>query len=269
MNETLTAPTRVPLHSMGKQMEIEVRWISPELNDRPLIVFLHEGLGSISMWRDWPEKVCAATGCRGLLYSRYGYGQSTPRPRDEARGVDYLHVQAADALPALLTALGLDDEQPILYGHSDGGSIALLYAAMFPTRVRGIAVAAPHIFVEDVTLEGIRNAMEIYRTTDLPARLARHHRDVDSVFRAWVDIWLTPEFRKWNIEGMLDHIRCPVLAIQGVNDEYGTLEQVRGIRRRVPHTELLEIPQCGHTPHKDQPQVVIEALQRFVKKVSA
>lgn len=270
MKDTAAAPTRmVEIASMGKKIELEYQWISPELTDRPLIVFLHEGLGSISMWRDFPSKVCNAIACRGLVYSRYGYGQSTPRPMEETRSLDYLHVQAHEALPNLLSALGLADEEPILFGHSDGGSIALLYAAMFPQSISGIAVAAPHIFVEDITLDGIRKAKEIYQTTDFPARLARHHRDGESVFRAWVDVWLTPAFKDWNIEAFLDDISCPVLAIQGVDDEYGTLEQIRGIKRHVPHTELLEIPNCGHSPHRDQPEVLIQALRDFAQRLGS
>lgn len=268
MNDTAVAAIRMAkIVSLGKEIEIEYQWIAPELTEQPLIVFLHEGLGSISMWRDWPRKVCHAIGCRGLVFSRYGYGQSTPRPMDEARGVDYLHVQAHEALPAMLQELGLEDERPVLFGHSDGGTIALLYAAMFPQSVSAIAVAAPHIFVEDITLDGIRKAMEIYQSTDFPARLARHHRDGESVFRSWVDIWLTQEFRDWNIEAFLDDISCPVLAIQGVDDEYGTLEQIRGIKRRAPQTQLLEIPACGHSPHRDQPDVLIQALQEFMATV--
>lgn len=264
---TAEPPTVVQIPGMGRSIDIEYQWIAPERRNRELIIFLHEGLGSISMWRDWPAQVCAATGCRGLVYSRYGYGNSTPRPHDEARPPDYLHVQAHDALPALRQALGLDKERPILFGHSDGGSIALLHAAMFPDTVRAIAVAAPHIFVEDITLDGIRRARDAYRSTDLPARLGRHHIDVDSVFRAWVDVWLSPAFRDWNIEALLDDIACPVLAIQGIDDEYGTLEQIRGIARRVARTELLEIPACGHSPHRDQPQAVIDGLRAFLAGV--
>ncbi len=267
MNEAIAAPGIITIQSMGRQIDIEYQWIAAERSDSPLIIFLHEGLGSISMWRDWPAQVCDALGCRGLVYSRYGYGQSTPRPLDEAREVDYLHVQAHDALPALMQALQLQDERPVLFGHSDGGTIALLYAAMFPENVRAIAVAAPHIFVEDITIEGIRKAREIYENTDFPARLARHHRDVESVFRAWTDVWLSAPFREWNIEAFLDDIRCPVLAIQGLDDEYGTLEQIRGIARRAPQTRLLEIPSCGHSPHRDQPQIVIDALQEFLAEV--
>lgn len=267
MKATITsqAPATIRVHTQGRDIDIEYQWVAPEHHDRDLIVFLHEGLGSISMWRDWPAVVCAATGCRGLVYSRYGYGQSTPRPHDEARGVDYLHRQAGEDLPALLHALGLQAVRPILFGHSDGASIALLHAALFPDTARAIVVAAPHIFVEDLTLAGIREAKGLYQTTDLPQRLGRHHRDADSVFSAWVDTWLLPEFRDWNIEALLPRIKCPVLAMQGEGDEYGTLDQIRGIARKVPQTTLLEIPDCGHTPHRDQPTAVINGIRGFLQ----
>lgn len=265
MNHTSMAPTLIEIHSMGRAMDIEYQWISPEHSERPLIIFLHEGLGSISMWRNWPAEVCKALQCRGLVYSRYGYGRSTPRPLNEARDPDYLHIQAHDALPALFQALGLQDERPILFGHSDGATIALLYAALFPDSVRALAVAAPHIFVENLTLEGIRQARDAWQNTDLPVRLARHHHDAESVFRAWADIWLAPAFRDWNIEAFLEDIRCPVLAIQGINDEYGTMEQIQGIARRVAGTVLVEVPDCGHSPHRDQPQAVIDALKSFLE----
>lgn len=262
-------PELVAIPYKGSTIDIEYQWIHPERDDRDLIIFLHEGLGSISMWRDWPAAVCAATECRGLVYSRYGYGRSTPRPLDEARTVDYLHEQADQALPALLQALGLENERPILFGHSDGGTIALLHAALHPGVARAIAVAAPHIFVEDITIQGIREAAAFYESTDFPRKLARHHNDGESVFRAWIDIWLHPDFRSWNIEDCLSRIQCPVLAIQGIDDEYGTLEQIRGIARRVPGTRLLEIPNCGHSPHRDQPKAVIEGLQRFLEEIRA
>ena len=258
-------PATISIYTQGRSIDIEYQWIAADRDNADLIIFLHEGLGSISMWRDWPAQVCAATGCRGLVYSRYGYGQSTPRPRDEARGMDYLHRQAGEDLPALLKALGLQDERPILFGHSDGASIALLHAALLPDNAKAIIVAAPHIFVEEVTLAGIREARQVYAATDLPQRLARHHRDVDSVFSSWVDTWLMPEFSRWNIEDLLQRIKCPVLAMQGEGDEYGTMEQIRGIARRVPHTTLLEIPDCGHTPHRDQPELVLQAVRNFLE----
>ncbi|MDH1522085.1 alpha/beta fold hydrolase [Achromobacter mucicolens] len=254
------------VHARGRDLLLECRWIAPQRTDAPLIVFLHEGLGSVSMWKDWPVQVCEAAGCRGLVYSRYGYGRSTARPQDDAWPVDFMHREAHDVLPALLEVLGVNARQnkPVLFGHSDGGSIALLYAARYPDAVAGVIAAAPHILVEDVSLTSIAAARRAYLESDLRARLGRHHQDVDSAFWGWNDIWLNPEFRAWNIEDDLSRIACPVLAIQGTGDEYGTLEQVRGIRRRAPQTELLEIPDCGHSPHRDQPATVIQAVARFV-----
>ena len=247
---------------------IEYRLIPADDPDAPLIIFLHEGLGSIAMWRDFPDRVCAQLNCAGLVYSRYGYGQSTPRPAAEKWQPDYLHHHALQVLPALLHALNIDANRnkPILFGHSDGGTIALLYAAHFREAVAGIIVAAPHIFVEDVTIAGIEQARTAYLNTDLPTRLARYHDDVDSAFWAWNDAWLNPPFRSYNIEAEISAIQCPVLAMQGVDDEYGTLAQIEGIGQRVPHALVLPIPNCGHSPHKDQPIVVIKAMQAFIAR---
>ncbi|CPK90933.1 alpha/beta fold hydrolase [Bordetella pertussis] len=172
------------VHYADRPMRIEYALLAPERRDAPLLVFLHEGLGSLAMWRDWPRRVCDAAGCRGLVYSRYGYGRSTVRPLDESRPIDYLHQQAAQALPALFAALGIDArrDKPVLFGHSDGASIALLYAALCPDAVAGIAVAAPHIYVEDITVANIAVALRAYRETTLRDRLARYHDDVDSTF---------------------------------------------------------------------------------------
>lgn len=263
-NTLATESVQVPVQVNGQDMSIECLWINRELTGRPLLVFLHEGLGSVSLWKDWPAQVCERTQTRGLVFSRYGYGKSTPRRHDEKWPVTFMHAQARDALPALFKALDVDDERPILFGHSDGGSIALLYAAMFPDCVQAIAVAAPHIFVEDITIANIEAAREAYLTTDLPRKLGRHHDDPDSAFWGWNDIWLNPDFRAWNIEEYLGDIRCPVLAIQGEDDEYGTLDQIHGIQRRAPQTQLCIIPHCGHSPHKDQPATVIDALEGFL-----
>lgn len=253
-------------HAGGRQLRLECQWIESDRPDAPLLVFLHEGLGSVAMWKDWPQRVCEAAGCRGLVYSRYGYGQSTPRPPEEKRPVDFMHIEARDVLPALFAALDVDArrDKPVLFGHSDGGSIALLYAAMHPDAVAGVVAAAPHILVEDVSVASIAQARQAYLETDLRARLGRYHADPDSAFWGWNDIWLDPAFRRWNLDDYLSRIACPVLAIQGVDDEYGTLAQIRGIRRLAPQTELLEIPDCGHTPHKDQPTRVIQAVAGFV-----
>lgn len=254
-----------------RRVRIEHAWIARERRSAPLLVFLHEGLGSVSMWRDFPARLCEAARCRGLVYSRPGYGRSTPRPPDERWRPDFMHQQAHEVLPALLQALDIDtaDQPPWLFGHSDGGSIALLHAARYPQRVAGLIVLAPHILVEDLSIDSIRKAREAYRDTDLRERLARHHDDVDSAFRGWNDIWLDPAFRDWRIDGQLDTITAPVLAVQGLDDEYGTLEQIRGIARHVPQTRLLELPACGHSPHRDQPQALMAAATDFIRQHTA
>lgn len=246
----------------GQPLRIEYEWAGNGGADLPVMVFLHEGLGSVAMWRDFPARLCEAAGVRGLVYSRPGYGRSTPRAADEAWGPDFMHRQARDVLPALLRELGV--ERPWLFGHSDGGSIALLHAAVFPDGVRGAIVLAPHILVEDISVQSIRKAREAYLDTDLKQRLGRYHDDADSAFFGWNDVWLSPAFRGWSIEEEIRAIRCPLLAMQGLDDEYGTLEQVRGIARRVPQAQVLEIPACGHSPHKDQPEVVIGAVKTFL-----
>lgn len=250
----------------GRPVRIEHQWLRSARRERPLMVFLHEGLGSVSMWRDFPARLCEALDLRGLVYSRPGYGRSTPRAASEAWGLDFMHRQAHEVLPALLRTLAVDvrTEPPWLFGHSDGGSIALLHAARFPTAVAGAVVLAPHILVEDLSVTSIAKARDAYRTTDLRERLRKHHDDPDSAFHGWNDAWLRPEFRHWSIEAELASIACPLLAVQGLDDEYGTLEQIRGIARRVPQTRLLELPGCGHSPHKDRPDEVIAATRQLL-----
>ena len=252
----------------GRRIRIEHQWIGAQAADAPLMVFLHEGLGSVAMWRDFPQRLCDALGCRGLVYSRPGYGRSTPRAPDEAWGTDFMHRQAHSVLPALLRALGVDTVRhpPWLFGHSDGGSIALLHAARFPGEVAGAIVLAPHILVEDLSVSSIEEARQAYLSTDLPQRLARYHDDPDSAFWGWNRIWLEPAFRAWSIEDELAAITCPLLAVQGLDDEYGTLAQIRGIAERVPQTELLELAACGHSPHRDQEQTLVDAVAGFFHK---
>lgn len=248
--------------------DIEYQFVGTTNPNAPLIVFLHEGLGSVSMWRDFPDKLCDAVRCRGLVYSRPGYGQSTPRAKGEKWGVDFMHVQAREVLPALLGALQIDvtKNQPYFFGHSDGGSIALIHAATFPENVAGIIVAAPHTFVEKLSVDSIANTRDVYLNTDLKSKLARHHRDPDSAFWGWNDIWLNPAFLAWDIEGLLPQITCPVLAIQGVDDEYGTMAQIDNISAALPATTLLKLAACGHSPHRDQPDTVINAVRQFLGK---
>lgn len=257
---------RVAVDWCGRTVEIEVQWIAGAV-DAPLTIFLHEGLGSVSMWRDYPRQLCAELGFGGLLYSRPGYGRSTPRSSDEPLRPDFMHRQAGELLPALLLALGLDTarQPPWLFGHSDGGSIALLHAARFPERVAGVVVLAPHLFVEQISVRSIARARQAYQQGDLRARLARHHQDVDSAFYGWNDIWLDPAFLDWNIEAELRPIRCPVLAVQGREDEYGTLAQIQGIAAQLPQTRLSVLDSCGHSPHRDQPAALTAAVRDFVR----
>ena len=249
----------------GRTLRIEHQWIAPERRAAPLMVFLHEGLGSVSMWRDFPARLCQALGWRGLVYSRPGYGSSSPRPAAERWSPDFLHRQADEVLPALLAALGVNSAQdpPWLLGHSDGGSIALLHAAHFPQQVAGAIVLAPHILVEDLSITHIEAARQAYLHHGLRQRLARHHDDPDSAFWGWNRIWLDPAFRSWSIEAEIATLRCPLLAIQGLDDAYGTLAQIRGIQARLPHTGLLELPECGHSPQRDQAEAVIAAVLAF------
>ena len=256
-------PEFVEIRWGDRTVRIEHAWIDAGGADGPLLVFLHEGLGSLAMWRDYPRQLCEALGVRGLVYSRPGYGRSTPRADHETWAPDYMHRQAREVLPALLQALDVR-QAPWLLGHSDGGSIALLHAASHPTA--GLIVLAPHIMVETISVESIAKARDAYLHTDLRQRLARFHEHPDSAFWGWNRIWLDAGFREWTIEEECARISCPVLAVQGVDDEYGTLDQIRGIARRVPHTQLLELPACGHSPHRDQPQALTNACREFFTK---
>ena len=232
--------------------------------DRPPLVFLHEGLGSVAMWRDFPERVAQATGCRTVVYSRYGYGQSDVLTAPF--GTDYMHLEALQALPELLAALDL--RQPILVGHSDGASIAMIHTGSERWPVTAAVVLAPHVFVEDISVRSIAAAKLAYQTTDLRQKLARYHRDVDLTFWGWNDIWLHPDFRAWNIEEYLLGINCPLLVIQGEDDEYGTTRQVDAIAEQVPDTQELLLAECGHSPHKDQPEATLAAIVAFVDRVA-
>jgi pimeloyl-ACP methyl ester carboxylesterase len=251
-----------------RPVRVEYQWLAPERVAAPLLVFLHEGLGSLSMWKDFPQRVCDAAACRGLVYSRPGYGRSTPRAEDEEWLPDFMHQQAFEVLPAVLQALRVQDP-PWLFGHSDGGSIALLHAARFVAQVAGVVVMAPHIFVEDLSVASIERTRLAYVQTDLRSKLARHHDDPDSAFWGWNGIWLNPKFRDWSISEDIKTIRCPLLAMQGLDDEYGTLAQVHGIQERLPHTQLLELAACGHSPHRDQADAVIHATVQFMQAHTA
>ncbi|MBK6396377.1 MAG: alpha/beta hydrolase [Betaproteobacteria bacterium] len=228
------------------------------------IVMLHEGLGSVSMWKDFPHRVAHAANRNVLAYSRAGYGRSSPAKLPY--GVRYMHDEALVVLPRLLDACGI--ERPILLGHSDGASIALIHAAAAGRPVAGLALMAPHVVVEDVSVASISAAKVAWRTTDLRAKLARYHDDVDGAFTGWNDIWLHPDFRDWNIEDLVRDVRCPILAIQGEDDEYGTFDQIERIERLAPDVERVRLADCRHSPHRDQPDAVLEALVRFVDRLT-
>jgi pimeloyl-ACP methyl ester carboxylesterase len=278
----VTKAAFVDIEYDGRATTLEYAWVEPagapvasdplrrEAVDVPLVVFLHEGLGSLSMWKDYPQRLCDACGSRGLVFSRAGYGRSTPRRADERWPVDFMHRQAQDVLPRLFDHLGVraHANPPWLLGHSDGGSIALIHAAAFPDAVAGVVAVAPHIFVEDVSMASIDAARDAYRATDLRTRLARYHDDPDSAFFGWNDVWLDPAFRDWSIEPVLDRLQCPILAVQGEDDEYGTLAQVTGIRARVPHAEIVVLVNCGHSPQRDQPEALTRTVADFIARHS-
>jgi len=241
-------------------LAIEHRWLPAAAPGAPTIVFLHEGLGSAALWRDFPDTLCARSGCAGLVFSRAGYGASDPPPAP--RRIDYLHREAEARLPALMAALGI--ARPILFGHSDGASIALIHAAA-GHDVAGLVLEAPHVFVEAQTLAGIRAAGIAWERTDLPQRLGRHHRDAARVFHDWHDVWLTPEFQAWNIEALLPSIAAPMLVVQGAEDEYGTPAQLEAIARRTGGgCETLLLADCAHTPHRERRDDVLDAAARFI-----
>jgi len=246
----------------GVRLEVQ-RIAAPAGGRRAPIVFLHEGLGSVAMWRDWPAQVCAATGRAGIVYSRRGYGGSDPV--EDVRGTgrlrpDYMHREAFDVLPALLEALGV--RAPVLLGHSDGGSIALLHASRFP--LAACVVMAPHVIVEDVSVRSIGQARDAYEGQGLRERLARYHADVDVAFWQWNDVWLSAGFRAFDIRPECRRIQAPVLAVQGLDDPYGTLRQVEEIAPTAGPFELEAVPACGHSPHRDQTDLVTARVTRFL-----
>ena len=251
------------VRAAGRSLAYE--WIGETRGGGPALVFLHEGLGSIRQWRDFPAEVAAASGCRALVYDRYGYGQSDvlAEPR---RTVRFMHDEGLVVLPELLSELHV--ENPLLIGHSDGASIALIHAgAGHP--VRAVVAMAPHVFIEPVCLSSIRTATETFENTDLPQKLGRYHRDARKTFYGWADVWLDPEFKGWDIRAdYLPGVRAPVLAIQGHDDDYGTMAQLDEIARRVSGPcELLKLENCGHSPFRDQPDAVISSVNAFVKKL--
>lgn len=250
-------------HITVQGRSLEVQRIAGRVPGAPELVFLHEGLGSVSHWKDFPARVGEATGCPVTVYSRYGSGNSALLT--EPRPVRYMHDEALLVLPELLAQLEI--ENPILIGHSDGASIAIIYAGAHD-HLRGLVLLAPHVFVEDLSVTSIAEAKVQFETTNLPEKLGRHHRDAAKTFWGWNEIWLHPEFRKWNIEEYLPRIGCPVLVIQGVDDQYGTMAQAEAIRRQVAgEVEVLALENCRHSPQRNQPEAALEAIRKFVGRI--
>jgi pimeloyl-ACP methyl ester carboxylesterase len=278
------------LHALPElDQSLEVLWVEPGntklVSERtsPTLVFLHEGLGSITQWRDFPQSLCDSVGLKGLVYARQGYGLSSFRKTPAYS--DFMHIEAHQVLPALLTSLNI--ERPILIGHSDGGSIALLFAAwaerqatsqtqsVTPSsssiaRPLGLCVLAPHLFVEDDGVSSIAIARKLFDADpSFRERLGRHHRDVVHTFNNWANVWLSQNFKSWNIEAEVAQISCPILAIQGCDDQYGSLAQIRRISELASASravELLEIPHCKHSPHLEHRTSVIDACTRFLRQ---
>ncbi|MDB5822509.1 MAG: alpha/beta hydrolase fold protein [Herminiimonas sp.] len=264
----------VDLDWNGRMVQVETQWVGVQSSPHPVVVFLHEGLGSVGQWRDFPERFCRANGFRGLVYSRPGYGNSTPRAPGEQWNQDFMHRQANEVLPALLRAVGVT--RPWLFGHSDGASIALLYAALAgkgAAEISGVVALAPHVFTEEISVRSIEAVRELYLASvavdvavegGLKSRMARYHADPDSAFWGWNEAWLAPGFRAWNIEADITAITCPVLVVQGKSDEYGTMEQIHRIQRAVPHARALVLADCGHSPQRDQAESVIKEAGSFI-----
>ncbi len=254
-------------------VELAYQWVIPrEISDNantPVLIFLHEGLGSIAQWKDFPQLVADATGFPALVYDRYGYGHSTPF--FDKRKLDYLHREAQYFLPLLLEKLNLTHRPLILIGHSDGASIALIFAATFPKQVQAVVSIAAHVFVEDISLQGIRLAKAQYlKDNTLKEKLKKYHfNHVDSTFFAWTDTWLLPEFKHWNIINLLPRITAPVLAVQGENDEYGTEQQLDYIIQNVSHplSKKILIPNCRHSPHIQAKQALFQEINVFLQHI--
>ena len=258
-----------PLWAGGKTItvaggQLEATWFGPPPSEAPTLVFLHEGLGCISMWKDTPRKLAAATGCGALVYTRFGYANSDPCSLP--RQVDYMHGEAHEVLPQVLSLLGV--QQCILIGHSDGGSIAILHLGSNPSvSVRGAITLGAHVFVEDLTVAAIAATKDQYRNGDLKRGLAKHHGEhTDRVFWSWNDIWLLPEFKNWNIETYLADITLPMLVIQGEQDPYGSEAQIDAIvAGTTSKVETLMIPDCEHWPHLEQPDLTLRAMAQFIQ----
>jgi pimeloyl-ACP methyl ester carboxylesterase len=246
-------------------MRLEYRMIGPRPGDAPTIVMLHEGLGCVGLWNAFPDQLAAATGAGVFVYSRAGYGKSSPVSLP--RPLTFMHEEAKDVLPRLLDTIGF--RRGLLLGHSDGASIAAIYAGSVQDhRVRGLILIAPHFFTEDMGIAEIARAKEAYATTDLRGRLARWHADVDNAFRGWNEAWLDPDFRKWDITTELAYIRVPVLIVQGADDQYGTARQIEAAERECYcPVEVALLPGVHHSPHREAPDVLLKTTSEFANRL--
>lgn len=257
-------PTEAPTALKLRTASLECRAWGPPPTQAPSLILLHEGLGSVALWRDFPEKIATITGLGVLAYSRQGYGQSDPC--DLPRPLDYMEREARDVLPLVLDQTGI--QSCILLGHSDGASIAALHQALAPDpRVQGLILMAPHFFVEPPALDSIRNVRTAWRETDLPQRLGKYHADPQNAFQGWNEAWLDPGFASWDITQCIDHFRVPCLAFQGDMDEYGTTEHLNVIRQRsAAPVETHVLDACGHSPQKDQPEETLRLIAEFTAR---
>ena len=233
--------------------------------NRPTLVFLHDSLGCVELWRDFPAFIAEKTHCNLLIYDRFGYGKSSPFVT-EKRENNYMELEA-DFLNELLEKLKIDT--CILFGHSDGGTISLIAGAVYPEKIKAIFTEGAHIFVEEITLEGIRQAKETYRTTDLKKKLEKYHGDkTQALFDAWTETWLRPEFRDWNVEHFLPRINCPTFVIQGIDDEFGSIDQVEGIEKGCQQAKFFIIPDAKHTPHKEARELTETIICHLISELS-
>lgn len=247
------------------EMSLECAWFGPKPQDGPTIVMMHEGLGSVSIWRDFPERLAQATKAGVFVFSRAGYGRSSPALLP--RPVNYLHREAVEVLPKVLAAI--DFKRGILLGHSDGGSIAAIYAGSVQDhRVRGLVLIEPHFFVEDMNIAAIRKTAETYQSSSLRSRLAKHHADADATMQGWLDFWLHPQFQSFDIREELRYIRVPILIVKGENDPYGTIEQVRAAETECYcPVESIIVPKAKHSPHYEQPEMTLDAIASFINHI--
>ncbi|MFH1152553.1 MAG: alpha/beta hydrolase [Pseudomonadota bacterium] len=246
-----------------REQRLEALWYGPMPHEAPTLIFLHEGLGCVSLWRDFPQRLAAATGCGTLVYSRLGYGGSSEIPYPFP--VNFMHTEGLELLPEVIQEAGI--KKAVLIGHSDGGSIGIIYAGgTLAAPLIGLITEAAHVFCEDITVRSIEQALQLFQEGDLRQKLMRYHgSNTDCAFLGWNGAWLNPDFKNWNIESYLPGIKVPMLAIQGCDDIYGTPLQVESIRRLAGKgADVAMIPDCGHSPHRDQEEITFNTMKRFI-----